>query len=227
MKNTIAFDIYGTLINTHGLNDILQQHVGNQATLFSQLWRQKQLEYSFRRGLMQQYRDFAVCTAQALDYASRSFGISLAEHDANKLLNAYRALPIFDDVIDGVNNAKNAGFLLYAFSNGKASDIAALLDHAGISNLFLDIISVDEIQSFKPDPAVYHHFLARSSSEAQHTWLVSANPFDVIGASSIGMKSIWLQRSPDLLMDTWEIEPTITIHRLTDLAAAITASTTF
>jgi len=220
---TIAFDIYGTLIDTHALTGMLHHHLGEKAPLFSQLWRQKQLEYSFRRGLMREYRNFAVCTAQALDYAARSFGIMLTASESETLLGAYRTLPIFDDVVDGLKNAQQAGSRLYAFSNGTAADIASLLDHAKISNLFLDIISVDELHSFKPDPAVYRHFLARSSSTGADAWLVSANPFDVIGAVASGVRSIWLQRSADLLMDSWEIQPTKTIHSLTELATAITA----
>jgi 2-haloacid dehalogenase len=219
---TIAFDVYGTLINTHGLIGMLQRHIGLNAAPFSQLWRQKQLEYSFRRALMKKYRDFGVCTAQALDYTCISFGAALTEKERNELLDAYRTLPAFEDVIEGLKKAKNAGFRLYAFSNGTASDIALLLNHAEISDFFLDIISVDEMHSFKPDPAIYHHFLNRSSAQPEASWLVSANPFDVIGAAATGMHSVWLQRSSELVFDPWEIMPTLTISSLDKLAEAIT-----
>ncbi|EAT58924.1 haloacid dehalogenase type II [Chlorobium ferrooxidans] len=220
---TVAFDVYGTLINTHGLIGMLQQHVGSNAAPFSRLWREKQLEYSFRRGLMQKYRDFGICTAQALDYASLAFGVALTEQEKEDLLSAYRALPAFDDVISGLEVAKDAGFRLFAFSNGTASDIARLLDQAGIGRYFLDIISVDEVHSFKPDPAVYRHFLDRSSSQATESWLVSANPFDVIGARAAEMHAVWLQRSPEMLMDPWEIQPTLTIKSLAELQEVITS----
>jgi 2-haloacid dehalogenase len=219
---TIGFDIYGTLIDTNGLIGMLRCHIGNNAAPFSQLWRQKQLEYSFRRALMHKYRDFEVCTAQALDYACLSFGITLSEIEHDDLLKAYKELPAFDDALAGLCAAKDAGFRLYAFSNGTESDIALLLDRAGISSCFLDIISVDEVQSFKPDPAVYRHFLDRTSSKAGKSWLVSANPFDVLGAGAAEMKAVWLQRSPELVMDPWEIKPTLTIKRLDGVADAIT-----
>ncbi|NTW70147.1 MAG: haloacid dehalogenase type II [Chlorobiaceae bacterium] len=222
-KVTIAFDVYGTLINTHGLIGMLQHHVGDNAAPFSRLWREKQLEYSFRRGLMQKYHNFGICTAQALDYTALFFGASLEKQEKENLLNAYKALPVFDDVIRGLENAKNAGFRLYALSNGTASDIELLLDRAGISIYFLDIISVDEVHSFKPDPAVYNHFLDRTSSKATESWLVSANPFDVIGARAAEMQSAWLQRSPEMLMDPWEIKPTLIIKGLEDLAESITS----
>jgi 2-haloacid dehalogenase len=221
MPETIAFDIYGTLIDTHGLIDTLRNHAVDNAALFSQLWRQKQLEYSFRRGLMRQYKDFSICTAQALEYTCQSFGVALTQQETDRLLSAYRALPIFEDTSEGLKNAKDAGFRLYAFSNGKKTDIVQLFDHADISQFFIDIISVDEVQSFKPDPAVYHHFLEKASAKTESAWMVSANPFDVIGAVSAGMKSVWVQRSPDVIMDPWEVVPTVVIHRLSGLVDAI------
>jgi hypothetical protein len=71
MAITLAFDVYGTLINTHGVLTALEGLVGDRAKAFSNTWRDKQLEYSFRKGLMQNYETFAVCTSQALDYTLR------------------------------------------------------------------------------------------------------------------------------------------------------------
>lgn len=221
MQKTIAFDIYGTLIDTQGITGMLEKHAGYHAGAFSTLWRQKQLEYSFRRALMRHYRDFAVCTSQALDFALSTFGISLSADEKNQLLETYRKLPVFDDVKEGLEKAKNTGFRLYAFSNGKASDVAHLLDHAGIGSYFNDIVSVDEVQSFKPDPAVYRHFLLRSASLPEHAWLVSSNPFDVLGATAVGMKTVWVRRTASAVMDPWEIEQDLTIEKLEELAPAI------
>ena len=106
------------------------------------------------------------------------------------------------------------------FAQGVAA-LIQLFDHADISQFFIDIISVDEVQSFKPDPAVYHHFLEKASAKTESAWMVSANPFDVIGAVSAGMKSVWVQRSPDVIMDPWEVVPTVVIHRLSGLVDAI------
>jgi len=77
MALTLAFDVYGTLIDTSGVTLALQQHVGDRAGAFARLWREKQLEYSFRRGLMQRYEPFTVCTQNALDYACAFFAIEL------------------------------------------------------------------------------------------------------------------------------------------------------
>ena len=223
MSVTVGFDVYGTLIDTHGVVVMLHDMVGEKAVDFSRVWREKQLEYSFRRGLMQLYDTFAICTSHALDYTCVNFKVPLSREQKEELLNAYRILPAFEDVQEGLACAKAAGFRLYAFSNGSAGAIEMLLATAGIRESFLDIVSVDEVKSFKPNPGVYCHFLRRAGACGSNAWLVSSNPFDVIGAISAGMKAAWVQRSPDAIFDPWGIEPTITVSNLSDLASQIAA----
>jgi 2-haloacid dehalogenase len=184
MSITLAFDVYGTLIDTAGVVTALSKYLGERADAFSQLWRDKQLEYSFRRGLMHKYQNFAVCTSNALDYACRRFKVSLSEPDKQKLMSAYRILPSFPDVEPSLAKLKSASYRMFAFSNGRADDVNTLLQNATIANYFEDVVSVDEIGTFKPDPAVYKHFLKRSESSGEKTCLISGNPFDVIGALS-------------------------------------------
>ena len=214
---TLAFDVYGTLINTHGVVSALEELVGDQAKAFSNTWRDKQLEYSFRKGLMQNYETFAVCTSQALDYTCVFYGTSLSAGQKQELMSLYRVLPAFDDVAEGLRRLQNSGFRLYAFSNGAADALEVLLNNAGIRELFLGVVSVDDIKSFKPNPAVYSHFLRQSQSTGGSAWLISSNPFDVIGAISAGMKSAWVRRSPEAIFDPWGIEPTITVNSLLEL----------
>lgn len=214
---TLAFDVYGTLIDTHGVVTLLQKLVGDQAMNFSQTWRDKQLEYSFRRGLMQNYQTFAVCTSQALEYTCASYKISLTREQKDQLLGIYRALPAFDDVRQGLTQLKSSGFRLYAFSNGAVDALEGLMQTAGIRELFLDLISVDALKSFKPNPAVYAHFMRQSQSCGESAWLISSNPFDVIGAMSAGMKAAWVKRSDDAVFDPWGIEPTLTVTNLGEL----------
>ena len=85
----------------------------------------------------------------------------------------------------------------------------------------LDIVSVDEVGSFKPDPAVYNHFLERAGAQASSAWLISSNPFDVIGAVSSGMRAAWVKRSDEALFDPWGIEPTAIVHSLSGLQQAV------
>ncbi len=217
MTVTLAFDVYGTLIDTHGVVLKLQEIIGCKAEQFSSTWRDKQLEYSFRRGLMQNYQNFAVCTSNALDYTCTYYKVPLTKEQKHELLDSYHVLPVFKDVKDGLARFKSSNFRLYAFSNGSADVVEALLVAAGIREFFLGVVSVDDLKSFKPNPAVYSHFLRKSGSAGSIAWLISSNPFDVIGAISAGMRAAWVQRSDDAIFDPWGIEPTITVGSLCEL----------
>lgn len=222
MRNTLAFDVYGTLIDTNGVIITLQNIVGERAAEFSRTWRDKQLEYSFRRGLMRQYRDFAVCTREALDYTCALMQLELGAADRGMLMDAYQVLPVFGDVPDTLKELSGRDYRLVAFSNGKADAVRALLEHAGILSWFDEIVSVDEVASFKPDPAVYQHLLSRCHADPQHTWLISSNPFDILGAAAVGLRTAWLQRSPSVVFDPWEeAQPDTTIKLLSGLDTAI------
>lgn len=223
MTTTLAFDVYGTLIDTSGVVAELRNVVGGLADEFSRTWRQKQLEYSFRRGLMGKYENFAVCTSQALDYTCIYYKSPLSVAQKHALLDSYRTLPAFTDVHEGLSQLQAAGFRLYAFSNGSEGAVETLLTAAGIRDLFLGVVSVDDLKSFKPNPAVYHHFLRTSGATAAAAWLVSSNPFDVIGALSAGMRAAWLQRSQQAIFDPWGIEPTLTVATLSELQERISA----
>lgn len=218
---TLAFDVYGTLVDTHGVIEVLEKKVGPKARKFSHVWREKQLEYSFRRGLMQNYENFSVCSSQALDYTSAYFSASLGLQDKNELLNAYRVLPAFDDVQEALNQAEKAGLNIFAFSNGSEEAVEMLLANAGIRNYFHRIVSVDAVRSFKPSPSVYSYLLRKAGAYNSNTWLVSSNSFDVIGAISSGMRAVWVRRSLETLLDPWGIEPTITVNSLSNLTEQI------
>lgn len=221
MPVTIAFDVYGTLVDTHGVVSKLRELAGSKAENVSQTWREKQLEYSFRRGLMQNYQDFAVCTSQALDYACSFYQVDLTKEQKSALLDSYSSLPAFKDTEAGLAQLKNAGFRLYAFSNGSADAVETLLTTSGIRDFFVGVVSTDDLRSFKPNPAVYCHFLRVSKAAGCDSWLVSSNPFDIIGAISAGMNGAWLRRSSKALFDPWGIEPTLTVESLEQLREEI------
>lgn len=216
MSLTFAFDVYGTLIDTHGLVAQLSTHLGERAQAFSQLWRDKQLEYSFRRGLMAKYQPFSVCTHQALEYSCQAFKVNFSDNDRQALLEAYGSLPAFPDVESGVNLLHK--HKLFAFSNGTPEAVEGLLRGANLREHFLDIISVDEIGTFKPNPQTYQHFIRRADAEIGESWLISSNPFDVIGAKSFGMKAAWIKRSEHVVFDPWGVEPDIVASDLVELA---------
>lgn len=221
MAITLAFDVYGTLIDTHGVVLELEKMIPGKAFDFSRCWRDKQLEYSFRRGLMQNYRNFAVCTKDALNYTCDFLDVELSQLQKDHLLATYRVLPAFDDVEAGLQRTKRAGYRMFAFSNGSLEAVTKLLVSAGIRDLFDGVVSVDEVRSFKPNPAVYSYFLRHSGTAGNEAWMISSNPFDVIGAISAGMRAAWVRRSTELIYDPWGIEPTLTVADLGKLAEAI------
>lgn len=224
MKYTLAFDVYETLINTSGVSDSLKQLIGNMAKPFMDTWRNKQLEYSFRRGLMDKYADFSVCTKDSLEYCCQMFKTDLSIEQKEALMNEYTILPAFPDVETGLENLKESGHKLFAFSNGRESTVLKLLTTAKIIDLFDGIVSVENVETFKPNPRVYEHFNKVTNSSNSDSWLISSNPFDVIGAISYGMYSAWVQRTQDSIFDPWGIEPTMIINEMTELSQKLELS---
>lgn len=221
MKYTLAFDVYGTLINTSGVLHGLEKFLGQHAREFMELWRNKQLEYSFRRGLMGAYVDFSICTAQALEYCCLFHHIDLEKEQKEELMKAYSVLPAYDDVENALQALDKLDCTQYAFSNGSTAAVSGLLENAGISNLFHGIVSVEATRTFKPNPVVYRHFNEQTNSKKEQSCLISGNPFDVMGAISYGMHAIWVQRFADSIFDPWEYKPTTTIRQLGDLPSAL------
>jgi len=123
MTITLAFDVYGTLINTSGVNDLLKQYIDDKTELFMELWRSKQLEYSFRRGLMKRYEKFSVCTRNALDYSDAYLNTGLTEDQKKSLMQKYRVLPAFSDVKKSLIKLKTSNCRMFAFSNGFGEDV--------------------------------------------------------------------------------------------------------
>src|SRR5215210_3253777 len=207
---TIGFDIYGTLVDPLEMNEHLRPLVGERADRFSELWRDKQIEYTFRRALMHRYEDFGVCTRQALVHTANVLGAGLSEDEQEKLIEEYQNLRPFPDVIPGLEALKSRGHTLVAFSNGVEATARTLLERAGVLPHMRDVISVDDVKTFKPDPEAYHYLVHRLGEKLDKTWLVSSNPFDVIGAKAAGLKAAWIKRNPDAVFDPWGIEPDLT-----------------
>lgn len=219
MPGTIGFDIYGTLVDPLEMNEHLRPIVGEDlADGFSELWREKQIEYTFRRALMRRYEDFGVCTRQALVHAANVLEVNLSEEEGEKLIEEYQNLRPFPDVIPGIEAMKSKGHTLVAFSNGVEATALTLLDRAGVLPHLQGVISVDDLKTFKPDPEVYYHLARRLGADPSETWLVSSNPFDVIGAKAAGLRAAWIKRRPNAQFDPWGIEPDLVAPNLEALA---------
>lgn len=219
--DVIAFDVYGTLVDPMALSGRLAGIVGEErAAGAAATWRATQLTYAFRRAAMgpEAYVDFTEVTRQALAFACRQFGAELDGEGEKALLAAYRVLPAFPDAVPGLASLRGPGRRLVACSNGTAEAVRATLAHAGILPLLDDVVSVDEVRTFKPHPRVYRHLVERGGAPAERTWLVSSNGWDVIGAKHAGLRAVWLACDPAAILDPWGIEPDARVGSLAELA---------
>jgi len=214
----IGFDVYGTLVDPLGMDGPLREHVGDAAERFAAAWRERQIDWTFRRALMGRYADFDVVTRDAFRATSAALGVDLRTAEAG-LLEVYRRLPAFADAHEGLTRLAEAGHRLVAFSNGVGATLRGLLGHARLMPPLADVVSVDEVKTYKPSPAVYQHLVKRGGEPPDRTWLVSSNAWDVLGAKSAGLRAAWVRRSARVHWDGGGIaEPDVVVASLTELS---------
>jgi 2-haloacid dehalogenase len=205
-KTVIAFDLYGTLLSTESIARELATHFGDaKAATIAALWRRYQLEYTWRMNSMGLYKPFSSITLQSLRHALAESSESLSQTAIEQLMKAYDSLGTFADVEPALKAvAADESIDAYVFSNGTDAMVGSsvrsspsLSPHAKV---FKDLITVEECGSYKPDARVYRH-LARKvgkSTDAEGmagVWLVSGNPFDVVGARAAGLQAAWVDRA--------------------------------
>lgn len=220
MPEALAFDMYGTLVDPADISRRLERYLPEQAQHLAEVWRRKQLEYTFRLAAMERYQDFEQVTRKALDYALATVGRELAPEQKDDLIERYNDLERFADVEPGLELLKEAGHAMIVFSNGAPHMLEALMDSAELRPYFQGFVSVDEVKTYKPSPKTYRHAARRLGRPIGEVRLVSSNPFDDIGAQAAGMKSAWVDRSGGLF-DTLGPTPEIVVGTLTELADAM------
>jgi 2-haloacid dehalogenase len=159
----------------------------------SGLWRAKQLEYTWLLGLMERYEDFWHVTERSLDYACRRLDLPCPPATRAVLMNAYLELPLYPDVSVVFDDLR--GHSLSILSNGSPAMLDAVIRHNKLQTIFHNVISVDEVRTYKPSPRVYALAANRLRAQPQEITVVSANAFDVIGAKRAGCRTIWLNRT--------------------------------
>ncbi len=219
----LAFDMYGTLVDPIRIWKRLESYVPDEDALrIAEVWRQKQLEYSFRLTVMEKYEDFEWVTRKALDYALAAAGRELDADQKDALMAGYSDLERFADVEPGLERLKETGHTMVVFSNGAPHMLDALMDAAELRPYFKGYVSVDEVKAYKPSPKTYRHVAERLGRPIGEVRLVSSNPFDDIGAEAAGMRAAWVDRSGGLF-DTLAPSPEVVVGTLTELADVLEA----
>lgn len=189
----LVFDAYGTLYNVHSVIALCDQRFPGQGNALSQLWRQKQLEYTWLKSLMGEYEDFWVITEKALTYACRHLGLTCDEGTRARLMDAYLHLQPYPEVEEALEALQSRP--LAVLSNGSPRMLLELTRNTGLEPRFKAILSVDEVKIFKPHPSVYQLAPARLGVDRHEVGFVSSNYWDAVGAKAFGFHVFWINRS--------------------------------
>ncbi|WP_334175281.1 haloacid dehalogenase type II [Pseudoxanthobacter sp.] len=189
-----VFDAYGTLFDVHAAVRRHAQAVGPAADRLSDLWRRKQLEYSWIRALMGHYRDFWQLTEDALDFA---FAATPEADPSTRavLLDAYRTLDVYPEVYEVLTALKAGGARLAILSNGTPKMLASAVASARLGDAIDEVISVDEIATYKTAQTVYDLVATRFRVFPDAVSFQSSNRWDVAGATAYGFRTVWINRT--------------------------------
>lgn len=217
----VLFDAYGTLFDVHAPVASVAADLGPNADAISDLWRAKQLQYTWLRSLMGAHADFDAITADALDFALAQHGVDDREM-RDRLLKLYRTLDAYPETAGALQKLREAGIVTGILSNGSPGMLASAVNSAGISALLDHMLSIEDVGIYKPHPRVYRLGEDRLKLPANRIGFVSANGWDVAGAAYYGFKVIHLNRfgqQPEQL----PAGPELTVKDLDQVASAILA----
>lgn len=200
----VVFDAYGTLYDVHSVYAKTEELCPRKGDLITQIWRLKQLEYTWLQTSLQDYRDFTFLTHASLEFALRAAGIEPSDSITRPLLDKYLDLDPYPEAKDALRQLKSlGGRRLAILSNGSTTMLSALVKNSGL-DVYLDAtISVDGARKFKPHPDSYALVEKTLGIGKDEVIFVSSNGFDVAGAKRFGFKVIWIRRGggPGLPVD--------------------------
>lgn len=201
-KPIYAFDAYGTLFDVHSAVARHAEETGPSHARVSEIWRNKQLEYSWTRSGMGRYRDFWSLTEEALDFALAVVPGANKAAKAN-LMKAYETLDCFGEVPEVLRTLKARGSKLAILSNGSPAMLESAVLSAGLGEWLDDVFSIDAVGVFKTDPATYRMVTDAYGAEPQAIIFQSSNRWDIAGATAFGFTCNWVNRTgqPDEYRD--------------------------
>jgi len=214
-----VFDAYGTLFDVNSAARAAESALGEKWQPLADLWRAKQLQYTWLRSLGWRHADFWQVTGEALDFALATLQIENPALRA-QLMNLYMVLSAYPEVPDTLKQLKAAGMKLAILSNGSPTMLAAAAGSAGIAELLDAVLSVEEVKIYKPHPAVYGLACKRFNAVASRICFVSSNGWDAYSAKAFGFRVVWCNRlgqAPEQIPET----PDAQISTLAELPGMI------
>ncbi len=234
----VVFDAYGTLYDVQSVAAVTDKAFPGYGEIITQIWRMKQLEYTWLRSLMRRYEDFSVITRESLAYTLRCLGLKSSPGVFEEIMYKYLHLDLYPDARAAL--AAMGGCKLAILSNGSTDMLNALVRNSGLDQVLDATISIDSRKIFKPSPDAYTLIEQNLGVSPSEVLFVSSNPFDACGAKSFGLNVAWIERvttdamalacvKSDLVapltmfkairmqMDELGLEPDYRIKRLADL----------
>ncbi|MBN9595003.1 MAG: haloacid dehalogenase type II [Afipia sp.] len=188
----VVFDAYGTLYDVQSVAAVTDAAFPGYGELISQIWRLKQLEYTWLRSLMGRYEDFSVITRDSLSFTLKTLGLTFDAAIFERIMDKYVHLDLYPDAKQTLAALK--GRKLAILSNGSTDMLNALVRNSGLDAFLHATISIDSTRIFKPSPRTYELIEAHLGVRPQEVLFVSSNPFDVCGAKSFGLNVAWIER---------------------------------
>jgi 2-haloacid dehalogenase len=240
----VVFDAYGTLYDIQSVAAVTEQAFPGYGEIITQVWRIKQLEYTWLRSLMRRYEDFSVVTRESLAYTLRCLGL---KHDAQafaRIMDKYQHLDLYPDAIASLSAMKDKRLAI--LSNGSPAMLDALVKNSGLDRMLDATISVDAKKIFKPGPDAYTLIESTLQIPPHEVLFISSNPWDACGAKAFGLNVAWIERvTPEAMalaclesetlppltmfwalrtqMDELGVTPDHRIHGLAELPALVSA----
>ena len=188
-----VFDAYGTLFDVSSVARGAQDELGASWQALSDLWRMKQLQYTWLRGLSGKHADFWQVTGDALDFAMTSIGIADSGL-RNRLMGLYLRISAYPEVKETLNRLKANGVKLAILSNGTPAMLSSAVDNANLGGLFDAVLSVEEVGVFKPHSSVYQLAVDRLAVAPNQICFISSNGWDAFSAKAFGFHVLWCNR---------------------------------
>jgi 2-haloacid dehalogenase len=190
--HAVVFDAYGTLYDVQSVAEITEEAFPGYGDLITQIWRIKQLEYSWLRSLMRRYQDFSTITRDSLAYTLRLLGLQYDDETFDRIIGKYLHLDLYGDAMPALSALKEKK--LGILSNGSPDMLNALVKNTGLDRVLAATLSVDAHKVFKPSPEAYTLIEEKLGVAPRNVLFVSSNPWDACGAKAFGLNVAWIER---------------------------------